>query len=155
MDITKVINEKTIDLNLKGKNKDEVLKELTELLFNEEIINSKEGFLKDVYLREAEGQTGLGNYIAIPHGKSESVLKTSLAIGRTKENIEWETLDGKPVKCIILFAVRAIDKTTTHIKLLSQVAEALADDDITEKLLTRENPKEIMELFREKEIEQS
>ena len=43
-----------------------------------------------------------------------------------------------------------MDKTTTHIKLLSQVAEALADDDITEKLLTKENPKEIMELFREK-----
>ena len=150
MDITKVINEKTIDLNLKGKNKDEVLGELTDLLFNENIISSKEGFLKDVYLREAEGQTGLGNYIAIPHGKSDSVLKTSLAIGRTKESIEWETLDGKPVKCIILFAVRSMDKTTTHIKLLSQVGEALADDDITEKLLTKENPKEIMELFREK-----
>ena len=150
MDITKVINEKTIDLDLKGRNKDEVLNELTELLFKENIISSKEGFLKDVYSREAEGQTGLGNYIAIPHGKSESVLKTSLAIGRAKESIEWETLDGKPVKCIILFAVRAVDKTTTHIKLLSQVAEALADDDITEKLLTEENPKEIMELFREK-----
>ena len=150
MDITKVINEKTINLNLKGRNKDEVLSELTDLLFNENIIDSKEGFLKDVYKREAEGQTGLGNYIAIPHGKSESVLKTSLAIGRTNNTVEWETLDGKPVKCIILFAVRAVDKTTTHIKLLSQVAEALADDDITEKLLTKENPKEIMELFREK-----
>ena len=45
MDITKVINEKTIDLNLKGKNKDEVLSELTDMLFNENIISSKEGFL--------------------------------------------------------------------------------------------------------------
>lgn len=76
------------------------------MLFNENIISSKEGFLKDVYLRKQRDRQDWG-IIAIPHGKSDSVLKTSLAIGRTKESIEWETLDGKPVKCIILFAVRS------------------------------------------------
>ncbi|MBP9477039.1 MAG: PTS sugar transporter subunit IIA [Sebaldella sp.] len=154
MDITKVINENMINLNLKGRTKEEVLDEMSDLLFEHGVLTSKEEFLKDVYLREAEGQTGLGNYVAIPHGKSNSVLKTSLAIGRTTNDIAWETLDGKPVRCIILFAVRAIDKTTVHIKLLSQVAEALADDDVVEELLTKKNPKEIIELFKEQEIKE-
>lgn len=114
-------------------------------------LSSKEEFIKDVYLREAEGQTGLENHIAIPHGKSAAVLKTSLAIGRTENAIEWETLDGKPVHCIILFSVRLVDQNTTHIKLLSQVASTLADEEIIERLLTEQEPANIMNLFANRE----
>ncbi|KRF65476.1 fructose PTS transporter subunit IIA [Peribacillus sp. FSL K6-1552] len=151
MDITKIINEKLIDLNLKAKTKDEAIWELAELLEKDGALSSKEEFIKDVYLREAEGQTGLENHIAIPHGKSAAVLKTSLAIGRTENAIEWETLDGKPVHCIILFSVRLVDQNTTHIKLLSQVASTLADEEIIERLLTEQEPANIMNLFANRE----
>lgn len=147
MDITTVINKNKIDLNLNATNKDEAINELAELLFKEGILLSKEDFIKDVYLRELEGETGIGGGIAIPHGKSKSVLKTSLAIGRTKQPIKWETLDGEPIKCIILFAVRDVDSTTVHIKLLGEVAGKLADDDIVNKLLISNDPDEIIELF--------
>ena len=81
------------------------------------------------------------NHIAIPHGKSSAVINTTLAIGRTRQDIPWETLDGSSVRCIILFAVRLEDQNTTHIRLLSQVAGALADDDIIEQLLVETSPR--------------
>jgi PTS system fructose-specific IIA component len=149
MDITKVINKNRINLNLEVANKEEAISSLAELLLRDGVITSKEEFIKDVYLREEEGETGIGGGIAIPHGKSDSVIKTSLAIGRTKEGIQWETLDGEPVRCIILFAVRQVDRTSTHIKLLAQVAGALADDNVIESLLTKENPEDIIDLFRD------
>lgn len=149
MDINKIINKNRINLELDATNKEEALNELAELLLKDGVLSSKENFIKDVYLREKEGETGIGGGIAIPHGKSDSVIKTSLAIGRTKKGLEWETLDDEPVRCIILFAVRQVDRTSVHIKLLAQVAGALADDEVVKALLTKNNPEEIINLFKE------
>jgi PTS system fructose-specific IIA component len=149
VDIIKVINKNRINLNLEATNKKEAIESLADLLLTDGVLISKEDFVKDVYLREEEGETGIGGGIAIPHGKSDSVLKTSLAIGRTKEPIEWESLDGEPIRCIILFAVRQVDRTSTHVKLLAQVAGALADDDVISSLLTKESPEEIIDLFKD------
>lgn len=103
--------------------------------------------MQDVWQREAEGSTGFENHIAIPHGKSRAVKQTTLAIGRTAQDIPWETLDGSKVRCIILFAVRLEDQNTTHIRLLSQVAAALADDDVIDRLLTETDANNIIALF--------
>lgn len=147
MDVCKILNKNKIDLNLNVSTKLEAIDKLSGLLLNDGVICSKEKFIKDVYLREEEGETGIGGEIAIPHGKSDSVLKTSIAIGRNDRGIKWETLDDKPVKCIILFAVRKVDSNTVHIKLLSKVAGALADERIMHSLLTENNPEKIIQLF--------
>ena len=78
MNIEEVLSENLIVLNMKARNKEEAIRELTEILYKEGKIFDKELFVKDVYLREAEGQTGLGNHIAIPHGKSDAVQVTSI-----------------------------------------------------------------------------
>lgn len=147
MNIEEVLSENLIVLNMKARNKEEAIRELTEILYKEGKIFDKELFVKDVYLREAEGQTGLGNHIAIPHGKSDAVQVTSIIFGRTINDLIWESPDDKPVHVVILFAVRNIDKTTVHLKLLSQVAMALADDETLEKLLTTQDKKEIIRLL--------
>ena len=145
MEFNKVIKNQTIELNLQGRTKEEILEELTDLLVKDGAINDKDGFLKDVYDREAVSSTGIGGYVAIPHGKSKSVIRTSIAMGRTIHDIEWESLDGKPVKFIILFAEE--DKNTTHIKLLSKVAGTLADEDVCKELLTVESTEDIIRIF--------
>ena len=153
MDITTVIDEQRINLHLDANNKAEVLDAMGDMLLKAGVLSSKE----DVYFRESEGTTGIGGGIAIPHGKSSSVLKTSLAIARTLKPIEWETLDDKPVQFIILFAVRDVDKTTVHVRLLGEVAGKLADEDITKKSemdhvfdrLTTNEPAEIIAIFNE------
>ena len=129
MDLSKIVKEELVSLNMNTHTKQEMLRELSNKLFEKGCIEDVNHFMKDVYLREEEGQTGLGNSIAIPHGKSSAVLKTSIAIGKSLNDLEWESLDDQPVKLVILFAVKESDKTTTHLKMLSQVAVTLADDD--------------------------
>ena len=104
----------------------------------------------DVYLREEEGITGIGSNIAIPHGKSDAVIKTTVAIATLEDEIYWETLDGKGVKVIILFAVQDTDATTTHILLLQKVAILLADDDFLESLKSVSSVDELYQLFIDK-----
>ena len=86
---------------MKARNKEEAIRELTEILYKEGKIFDKELFVKDVYLREAEGQTGLGNHIAIPHGKSDAVQVTFYYFGRTINDLIWESPDDKPVHVVI------------------------------------------------------
>jgi len=147
MDISTVINKKNINLNLVANTRQEAIEELTDLLVMDGAVTDKNEFLKDVWLREEQGSTGFENHIAIPHGKSSAVARTTLAIGRTQHPIPWETMDGSDVRCIILFAVSLVDQNENHIRLLSQVSGSLADDEIIEKLLNEEDPQEIINLL--------
>lgn len=148
LDINKIITEDLIDLNLQATSKLGVIEELTHLLFKHHYIDNEESFIKDVLYRENEGVTGLEKGIAIPHGKSESVIKTSLAIGRTKQPVEeWESMDGNPIKVIFLFAVKTTDATTVHIKLLQKVATLLADDEILQSFQTVKTKQEVIDLL--------
>ncbi|MFL2076507.1 PTS sugar transporter subunit IIA [Marinilactibacillus psychrotolerans] len=76
MDLSKIVKEELVSLNMNTHTKQEMLRELSNKLFEKGCIEDVNHFMKDVYLREEEGQTGLGNSIAIPHGKSSAVLKT-------------------------------------------------------------------------------
>lgn len=147
MDISNVLNVKSIKLNMMAKSKEEAIEELTDLLVQDGAVINKEDFLKDVWLREEQGSTGFENHIAIPHGKSSGVARTALAMGRTQYEIPWETMDGSDVRCIILFAVCLVDQNATHIRLLSQVSGSLADEEIIETLLQENDPQKIIDLL--------
>jgi fructose PTS system EIIA component len=136
MEVKDIVDLNTIRTDMKAKSKEEALKELAEVLLQNEYITNVEVFLKDIYEREAMGQTGIGNFIAIPHGNSESVEKIGVAIGITQDEIPWETLDDNGVKGIILFAVgKENDGAQTHLKLLSLFARRLGNDEVIENLL--------------------
>jgi len=136
VEVKDIVDLKTIKTNMVAKSKEEAIQELAELLLENEYITDIEGFLKDIYSREEVGQTGIGNYIAIPHGNSDSVQKIGVAIGITQVEIPWETLDGKGVKGIILFAVgNDNDGAQNHLKLLSSFARKLGNDEVIEKML--------------------
>ncbi len=147
MDISRILTPRRVNLALSATSKEEAINELTDLLVSDGAISDRAAFIADVWLREAEGSTGFENHIAILHGKSSAVKQTTLAIGRTQQDIPWETLDGSQVRCIILFAVRLEDQNTTHIRLLSQVASALADDEVIARLLAENDPGNIIRLF--------
>ena len=123
--------------------------EMVDLLFKDSVLSSKEQFLKDVYYREGEGITGIGDGIAIPHGKSDSVLHTAVAIGRSDHDLEWRSIDDKPVRLIIMLAIKSVDKTV-HMKLLSNVATSLCQRDVIEQIFVSEDKQEIIELFEQK-----
>ncbi|WP_407371772.1 fructose PTS transporter subunit IIA [Carnobacterium sp.] len=148
MEVKNIVDLKTIKTKMRSKTKDEALKELTELLLKNEYITDVDGFMKDIYAREAEGQTGIGGYIAIPHGKSNFVKKIGVAIGIIEEEIPWETLDGKGVKGIILFAVGNDNEgAQNHLKLLSLFARKLGNDEVVEKLLQSKKAEDVEDAF--------
>jgi len=148
--LEKIIRKELIKINSLATNKNDLLKEMVDILYNNDFIISKEEFLSDVYLREEEGETGIGQGIAIPHGKSKGVKTTTLAVATLKKPIEWESLDDEKVKVVIMFAVKDSDVNTTHILLLQQVAIMLADDQFLDNLKHASSPEEIYQLITEK-----
>ena len=147
IDINSVLSIENINLDIEAKTKDEAIKEMVSMLYKNGYISDEKAFLRDVYLREKEGITGIGKSVAIPHGRSKAVKKTTIAIGRSNNDISWETFDDKPVRCIIMFAVRDVD-ISEHLILLSHVAKLLCDDDIVKVLLNTTNKEEIINIFR-------
>ena len=147
IDLSKIISKDLLIVDSVSKSKQEVLLELAKLLEKNEYITNAVNFLDDVYLRESEGITGIGNGIAIPHGKSKAVKKTTVAIAVLKNEINWETLDEKGVKVVILFAVQDTDATTTHILLLQQVAILLANDNFLDSLKEVSSVDQLYEIF--------
>ncbi|WP_303233037.1 PTS sugar transporter subunit IIA [Holdemanella biformis] len=148
MELKDVLDERIIDLNMEAKNKDEVIRHLAAKLKDANYIGDVDEFVKDIYLRESEGVTGIGNFVAIPHGKSDSVTQVGIAIGKLNNEIEWETLDGQGVKLIFLFAVsNDHEYARNHMKLLAQIAGKLGNDENIEKLLNAKTVEELKEVF--------
>ncbi|MEG0286600.1 MAG: fructose PTS transporter subunit IIA [Vagococcus sp.] len=147
IDIKEVISQDLILEDLNVETKGEALEALVKLLDTQGYLNDPEEFLADVLLREEEGVTGLGDGIAIPHGKSDGVKKTVIAIGKNKKGLDWGSLDDEVVEVIILFAVKKTDETTLHIKMLQKVAILLADEELLHKLRNATTNLEIYELL--------
>ena len=149
MTVSDVLKNDRIALHLKSDTKESALRELTELLYKSGALTDKDAFLNDVLTRESISTTGIGNGIAIPHGKSANVLETTVAIGRCEKQLEWESVDDKPVNFIVLLAVNENDKTGVHVKLLSQMARKLASEETCKRLVNAKTAEEITSIFSE------
>lgn len=149
MTIENVIKRSCINLHMKGRNKEQIIEEMAGMFDQAGVLASKEQFIDAVYERESEGPTGIGNEVAIPHGKSDAVIKTAMAVGRVDQGVEWETLGEGDSRAFVMFAVNSGDKSEL-VSLLSQVAVALCDDEVIETLLTTESEEEIFTLFNRK-----
>lgn len=152
MEITQVLNPKTIVTHLKVETKAQALDAMAKMFVDAKIVSDKEEYIKDVYEREAIGETGIGNYIAIPHGKSKAVITPGVAIAILDHEIEWESLDDTGAKIVILFAVGADNEAAQeHLKLLAMFSKRLGDDAVINKLLNANTVEDVMEAFTEGE----
>lgn len=149
MNVSEVLKKERIALDLEAKSKEEALAALTELLYKSGVLADRDGFMKDVLGREEVSTTGIGNGIAIPHGKSANVSETSVAVAKLKNEVEWQSVDDKPVKFIVLLAVNENDRTGVHVKLLSQMARKLASEETCKRLLETKSGEEIVNIFSE------
>lgn len=145
--LKEVIRKELMVIRSTSKNKAEVIQELATLLYENDFVSDINSFVDDVYLRETEGITGIGQGVAIPHGKSIAVKQTAIAIAILEETITWETLDEKPVKVVIMFAVKEEDADMTHILLLQRIAILLAHDDFIQNLIQVDNKDNLYDLL--------
>ncbi|MBQ1522337.1 MAG: PTS sugar transporter subunit IIA [Erysipelotrichaceae bacterium] len=152
MPLIDILNTDIIDLEVQGTTKDEVLHNMANVLLNNGYINDVDVFVKDIYEREAEGPTGMGSHLSIPHGKSNSVLRNGIMIGKTVNPIRWESSmsdDGfQDTHLIFLFCVSA-DKefARNHMMLLSELAGKLGNDIRVTKLSQAQSKEEILHLI--------
>lgn len=152
MEVTEVLNRKTIVTHLDVNNKAEALEKMAELFAEAGNVNDKEQYVKDVYAREAIGETGIGNHIAIPHGKSKAVVTPGVAIAVLDHEIEWESLDDTGAKVIILFAVGADNEAAEeHLRMLAAFSKSLGNDAVTNRLFEADTVDDVIEAFSGKE----
>ncbi len=146
MNLLDILDLDLIDLDMDATDKDGVLKQLSSMLYKKGNIKDLDKFLEAVYERESIGETGLGG-IAIPHGLTDQVINVSVAIGKVKQPVEWESLDDQPVSLIFLLAAPTGDLQKTHLQNLSQLASVVAHKAHVDALMKCETKEEFFELF--------
>lgn len=134
MMIQNKIKKENILLDLEAATKQEVIEKMSEKLYENGFINEAETFQTAVFEREAHMTTGIGNNLAIPHGKSETVQESTVAFAKLKQPVEWGSLDQKPVKFVFLLAIKAADKGEEHLRVLAELSEKLMDDEFVAQL---------------------
>lgn len=148
VNITSLLDPQVITIGLDASNKHDVIVKLAKILKKANYVENVDLFVKDIYLRENEGITGIGQGIAIPHGKSNDVKKDGIAIGILKHSIEWESLDDEKVKIVILFAVsNNVDSARNQLKLLSIIAGRLGNEQVIKDLKKAKSIDEVIKAF--------
>lgn len=145
MELRKILHEEDILIPMHAESKQDAIQQLAELLKEHNVVENLEEFVKDVFLREEEGFTGIGDYIAIPHGKSKGVRKNRIAVGILQEPVAWESIDDLPVRVIILFAVCAQGENAdhSHLAMMATVAKSLAYDDVKTRLYEAQHKEDV------------
>lgn len=155
IDLSSVLDPKVIKIGVDAKDKHDAIVQLANLLRKAGYVDNVPAFVKDIYVREKEGITGIGQGIAIPHGKSKDVTKIGVAIGILKKGIKWESLDDEPIKIVILFAVsKNNDAAKNQLKLLSIFAGRLAHKSVVRKLKLAKSKKDVINAFEENKVEE-
>ena len=152
MKITDLLSEKAINLHGKANSKEEAIIQLVDLMVENENINDKEAYKQAVLKREEEGTTGIGEGIAIPHGKTDAVEKPGLAAMIIPDGVDFKSLDGSPAKLLFLIAAPNT-KDNVHLDVLSRLSTLLMDTDFRQALYDAKTPKEFLKCIDRAESE--
>ncbi|MBQ8230309.1 MAG: PTS sugar transporter subunit IIA [Lachnospiraceae bacterium] len=154
MRITDLLDKRSIALDAAPSSKSEALDQAIALMARSGKLNDEEAYRKQVYLREEEGTTGIGEGIAIPHGKSKAVIRPGLAAMVIKDGVDFDSLDGEPVHLIFLIAAPGT-KDNVHLDVLSKLSVLLMDEEFTAKLKNASTADEFLEIIDAADEERS
>ena len=148
--LTQILEANCVKVPLEAKEKLSIITELVDLLDANKLLSDREGALNAVLTREKTRSTGIGSGIAIPHGKCKAVKELVMAIGIAAEPIEFESVDGKGVKIIILL-VSPTDQTGPHIQALARISRLMLDEEFKQSMENAASAEELYELLSGKE----
>lgn len=152
MRITELLDKRSIEINGSPKSKNGALDQMVALMAKSGKINDMEAYRKEVYRREEEGTTGVGEGIAIPHGKGAFVDKPGLAAMVVKDGVDYDSLDGEPVHLIFLIAAPNT-KDNVHLDVLSKLSVLLMNEDFSRALQNAKSPEEFIKIVDEADQE--
>lgn len=149
--LSELLNPERIKIPLVATSKDELLAELVAVIGPSEPVTDPDAVLRAVREREEVLSTGIGHGVAIPHGKSSGVRQLVLAAGVTAEAVDFEALDGQPVRLFFLL-VGPESAAGEHVKALSRVSRLLRRDSFRQRLVDARTSEQFYEVIREAEL---
>ena len=150
MKIIDLLDDRSILLDGRVADKKAALDQMVELMDASGKLRDKETYRQGVYAREQEGSTGIGEGIAIPHCKSDAVIKPGLAAMVVKDGVEFESLDGQPAHLFFLIAAPNTEDNV-HLDVLSRLSVLLMDEDFTNKLRQAASVSEFKQIIEDAE----
>jgi PTS system nitrogen regulatory IIA component len=149
MRISDLLRPDLIDADLSGASRDDVIRELVRRLATAGVIGrSDEVELTAVLLeRERQGSTGIGEGVAIPHGKYRRVRQMVCAFGVSRRGVDFSSVDAAPVHLVFLL-VAPIDSAGPHLQAIGRISRMIRDPDLRRRLLAASNGKELLSLFQ-------
>ncbi|MEH7347677.1 PTS fructose transporter subunit IIABC [Gottfriedia acidiceleris] len=150
MRITELLKIDTVLIDLNSSSKMSVIDELIQVLNHAGKLNDKQQFKEAILTREGQSTTGIGEGIAIPHAKTAAVKTPAIAFGRSKDGIDYESLDGQPAHLFFMIAASE-GANNAHLETLSRLSSLLMDEEFRRSLLSAKDAKEIIQLIDQKE----
>ena len=154
MKITDLLDPRSISLDAAPTSKSETLDKAVELMAASGKLSDVEAFRKQVYAREEESTTGIGEGIAIPHGKCDAVKKPGLAAMVIKNGVDFDSLDGEPVTLLFLIAAPNT-KDNVHLDVLSKLSVLMMDENFSDSLRNASSVEEFLSIIDKADAEQA
>lgn len=152
MKITDLLTKDSISIGESLNSKNEAIDTAVDLMNNLNNIEDLEEFKKQVYRREEQGSTGVGEGVAIPHGKSKAVKEPGLAAITIPDGVEFDSLDGNPVNLLFLIAAPDSD-SNVHLQILARLSKMLMDENFISSLVKAKSKEEFLEIIDNAEKE--
>lgn len=124
---------------------------MAKMFLDDGVITNIDKYVDSVMEREQTGTTGVGEGIAIPHGKSNAVTTSSIAFAKLKTPVDWDALDGNKVSIVFMLSIPGGSESKEHLRVLSLLAQRLMDDDVIESLQKAKDKDDIINIFKNKE----
>jgi PTS system nitrogen regulatory IIA component len=140
--LSDILRESCVVADIKGKTKKEILLELVEPLKEANLIDDVDAVVKIIMERERLGSTGIGDGVAIPHGKMKNIDSIICAVGRSQEGVDFDAVDRQPVH-IFFLVLAPEDSASLHLKVLSRISKILRDPSFRKTILKLANAHEI------------
>ena len=153
MRITDLLDKNSICLDASPADKTEALNQIVSLMGKSGKINDIEAYRKQVFLREEESTTGIGEGIAIPHGKCDAVTKPGLAAMVVKDGVDFDSLDDEPVNLLFLIAAPNT-KDNVHLDVLSKLSVLMMDEVFADALRNAKSADEFLDIIDKADAEQ-
>ncbi len=150
MKIMSFLDTKSIIIDLKGKDKKSVIRELVQVLYENKKVKNIEEAVKSVLDREKVGSTGIGSGVAIPHGRTNVVDKLVGALGISHEGVDFESLDGEPAHFIFLI-LSPLDATGDYLRAISRVSRFFKDRFFREALKNASTVDEVIKIIKQED----
>ena len=144
MRLSELLEENNIIPDLKAKDKKGALEELAQAMVSQKPSLDKEALVNVLLDRERLGSTGIGDGVAIPHGKFHGIEQPIISFGRSRKGLDFESMDGEPVYLFFLL-VAPENSASIHLKVLAKIARILKNSSFRKVLIEAQTQKEIYE----------